>query len=119
MSGGSSSPGLDLRGDAADRVHDLRAPAVAQRHDQRQPVVLRQGGDGFLQVLLHGLRQPVDLADDLQPDVVLVQLRRLALEVVHQVLHQRVHLVLGPVPVLDRERVEREILDPQLAGGRG
>ena len=84
---------------------------------ERQPVVLRERRDGLLQVLLHGLRQPVDLADDLQPHVVLVQLRRLGLEIVDEIFHQRVHLVLGPVPVLDRKRVEREILDAQFARG--
>ena len=32
-------------------------------------------------------------------------------------LHQRVHLILGPIPVLHREGVERQVLDPQLARG--
>src|SRR5215469_1723711 len=34
-----------------------------------------------------------------------------------EVFHQRVHLVLGPVPVLDGKRVESQVLDSKLAGG--
>jgi hypothetical protein len=32
------------------------------------------------------------------------------------ILHQRIHFILGPIPVLDRKGVEREILDAKFAG---
>ena len=117
MSGGSSWPRLHFLGNAAHGVHDFNAAAVAQRHDERQPVVFGKRRDGFLQMLLHVFRQAVDLADDFEPHVVLVQLRRLGFEVMDEIFHQRVHLVLGPVPVLGRKGVEREIFDAQFARG--
>ena len=68
-------------------------------------------------MFLHVFRQAVNLPDDLQPHVVLVQLRRLGLEVMDEIFHQRIHLVLGPVPVLGGKGVEREIFDAEFAGG--
>ena len=106
---------LHLLADAADGIHDFNPAAVAQRHHQRQAVVLGKRRDGFLEMLLHIFRQPVNLADDFEVDIALVQLRRFGLEVVDEIFHQRVHLVLGPVPILGGKRVEREILDAELA----
>ena len=99
--------------DAPDGIHDFNPAAVAQRHDQRQAIVSGKRRDGFFEMLLHVLRQAVNLADHFEVDVVLVQFRRLGLEIVDEIFHQRIHLVLGPVPVLGGKGVEREILDAE------
>ena len=81
------------------------------------PLFLDRVAMDFLKVFLDRFGQAVDLADDLQVDVVFVELRGLGLEVMHQVLHQGIHLFLGPIPILDGKGIEREILDAQFAGG--
>ena len=57
----------------------------------------------------------MNLSDDFKPDIILVEIFRLGLEIMNEILHQRVDFILGPVPVLDRKRVEGEILDADLA----
>ena len=52
-------------------------------------------------------------ADDVEPNVVLVQRVELEPDVALQQHHQRVDLGPGTLPVLDGERVEREDPDPQ------
>ena len=66
-------------------------------------------------MLLHIVRQAMDLADDFEPDIVFVQVFRLGLEIVDEIFHQRVHLVFRPIPILRGKRVEREILDAEFA----
>jgi hypothetical protein len=34
-----------------------------------------------------------------------------------EVFHQCIHLILRPIPILDRKGVKREVLDSQLTGG--
>ncbi len=68
-------------------------------------------------MLLHVFRQAMNLADDFQPHIVFVQLLRLGLEIVDEIFHQRVHLVLRTVPILGGKRVKREIFDAEFAGG--
>ena len=106
---------LGLFGNAPHGVHDFNAAAVAQRHDQRQAVVFGKGRDGFLEMFLHVFRQAVNLPDDFQPHVVFVQLRRFGLEIVDEIFHQRIHFVLGAVPILGGKSVEREIFDAEFA----
>jgi len=50
-------------------------------------------------MFLHVFRQTPNLADDIQAHVVLIEVRRFGFEIMDQVFHQRVHFVLGPVPV--------------------
>ena len=68
-------------------------------------------------MLLDHLRQTIGLADDFQADVVLVQLRGFALEIMDEIFHQRIHFVLWPVPVLDGKGIKREVFDAEFAGG--
>ena len=115
MSAGFKLAALHLLGDAPDGIHDFNPAAVAQRHDERQAVVLGKRRDGFLEMLLHVFRQALNLADDFEPHIVFVQLRRLGFEIVDEIFHQRVHLILGAVPVLGGKGVKREILDAEFA----
>src|ERR1035437_8676840 len=78
---------LHFLADSADGIHDFNAAAVAQRHDQRQAIVLGKCRDGFLEMLLHVFRQAINLANDFEADVVLVQLRRLGLEIMDEIFH--------------------------------
>jgi hypothetical protein len=71
----------------------------------------------FFQLLLDEFGQAVNLADGVQADVVPVQFPDLPLEESGQVLHQRIHFVLGAVPVLDGKGVERQVFDARLARG--
>jgi hypothetical protein len=57
---------------------------------------------------------PRHVADHAQPDAVLVQLRDLLLERAEKELHQDVHFVGGPAPVLAGEREQRQVLDAAL-----
>ena len=108
--------GLDFLGQAADGVHNFDATAIAQRHHQGQAVVLGENGDGFFEVVLHHVGQPPDLADDFQPHVVFVQLGRFGFQVMDEIFHQRVHLLLRPVPIFGGKGVEGQVFDAQLAG---
>ena len=40
---------------------------------------------------------------------------RFGFEIVNEIFHQRVHFIFGPVPVLGRKSVEREIFDADFA----
>ena len=115
--GGLELPLLCLFSNAPDCIHDFNAAAVAQRHDERKTAVFGKGCDGFFEMFLHIFRQPMNLSDNFQPDVVFVQLRRFGFEIVDEIFHQRVHFVLGAIPVFRRERVKREILDAEFTGG--
>src|SRR5580658_1325207 len=101
-------PFLDLLRHAADGLDYFCAGAVTERQNQSESVVLGQGGFGLGQLLLHEFRQAVNLADGVQPDVASVQFPDLALEKSGQVFHQRVHFLLGTVPILDGKGVERQ-----------
>ena len=56
-----------------------------------------------------------EVADRLQADAVVHDLRPLVDEVVVEELHQRVHLIRRALPVLRRERVQRERAEADLA----
>src|SRR6266403_771559 len=68
-------------------------------------------------MLLDRLGQTVGLADDFQPDIVLIQLRGFALEIMDEIFHQGIYFVLWTVPVLDRKSIERQVFDAEFAGG--
>ena len=112
---GFEFPLLHLGRDGADGLDDLRAPAIAEREREREAAVLGKGLLRLHQLRLHRFGQSVNLPDGVETDVVLVQLPDLILEIAGEVLHQRIDLVLGAVPVLDGEGVEGEILDTRLA----
>jgi hypothetical protein len=62
-------------------------------------------------------RQAIEIADGVEPDLVVHDLGALVVEIVAQELHEPAHLVGGAGPVLRRERVERDGLEAELAGG--
>src|SRR5213080_843743 len=68
-------------------------------------------------MLLDYLRQAIGLADDFQADIVLVQLRGFALEIMDEIFHQRIHFILWPVPVLDGKGIERVVFDSEFRSG--
>ena len=106
---------LYLGRNAAHGFDNFGPSAIAEREDQGQPVVMGQGRAGFLKLLLHKLRQAVNLAHHFQLHVVTIQFGDFTFKVTRQILHQHVHFFLGPVPIFDREGVQREIFDVDLA----
>ncbi|SPE56269.1 hypothetical protein SBV1_2320021 [Verrucomicrobia bacterium] len=106
----------DLLSEAAHGVHNFGASPIAERHDQSEPIIFSERGDGLLEMLLDEFGQPVNLADDFEPDIVFVQLGGLGLEIMDQVLHEGIDLVFRPVPVFDGKGVKGKVLDGQLAG---
>ena len=103
----------------ASHGDDLLAPAVAQGEGQDHLGVLGAVAPQFLQRVAHAGRQPVQLADGVQPDPVVHDLGPLALQVVAQQVHQPAHLVRRALPVLRGEGVQRERRQAQLARGAG
>jgi len=59
--------------------------------------------------------QALDITDRVEPDRVVEDLRALADQVIAEQLHQPGDLVDRALPVLRRERVQRQRLDPELA----
>src|SRR5258706_16221691 len=92
-------------------VDDLRAPTVVQRDIEAHARVARGPVDADLQLALHVGRQLVGAADHLELDVVLVERAELEPDVPLQQHHQCVDFRARPLPVLHRERVERQHLD--------
>jgi hypothetical protein len=75
--------------------------------------VAAQGVEG----LADHRRQAIEVADRVQPDLVVHDLGPLVAQVVAQQLHQALDLVGRPRPVLRREGVEGDGLDAELPGG--
>src|SRR5436309_7832993 len=102
---------------AARRVHDFGAAAVVQRDVEQHPGVGRRLPDAELEFVLHVGRKLLGAADDAKRDVVLEQRAELEADVSLEQRHQRVDFGTRPLPVLDRERVQREDVDPKAGGG--
>ena len=102
-----------LARDGGDRL----APAVGQRQAQRHAAVAGRIAHQRVQRLLRERGQPVHLADGDEADVVVHDLVALFDDVVAQKLHQRRDLLDGALPVLRRERVQRQRPQAHLARG--
>lgn len=68
-------------------------------------------------MLLHVFREAINLADHFQANVVFVQLRSLAFQIVDEIFHQRIHFILGSIPILRRKRVKRQVFDAEFSCG--
>src|SRR5262245_26860298 len=105
-----SDPGGD---EPSGGLDDLGAAAVVERDVEQHAAVLRGLLLGRLQLAADiGGELPL-AADDVETDVVLQQGVQLEPQVALEQRHQRRHLGHGALPVLDREGVEREHLDPE------
>src|SRR5262245_34015057 len=110
---GIEPPRGDILRDAARGVGELRPSAVAEREAQRHAAVpgrellcLTQRGERLLGKFVHA-------ADRGEADRVLVDLAALVDRELPQQAHEVAHLLARPLPVLDRERVERQLLDAE------
>src|SRR5579871_4171261 len=100
-------------GDRTDRAHDVVAPAVAHGERDGHARVVARRRDRLAQRSAHRRGQPAQVADREQADVMLHHLAELALQVAAQQRHEAVDLARRAVPVLAREREQREVLDAQ------
>jgi len=93
----------------------LRAAAVARREREDHVGIARAVATQLFERVADARRQPIELADGVQPDAVVHDLGTLAMEVVAQQVHQAAHFIGRPLPVLRRERVQGERRQPELA----
>src|SRR6188474_1680886 len=112
----SGSPGATL-GDLPSGMHDLLAPAVREREREHHASVLRRRSLELLQDVADVPGEPLELAQSDQTDAVVEDLAALRQEELVQQPHQDVDLTARARPVLRRERVQREGLDPEAPGG--
>ena len=98
-------------------INDLLTSAIAQGQDQGESRVLGSQLNGPVQLRLTALRQIMQTADGLQPDVLLLHLRRLLAEKQLQQFHQRIHLALRPLPVLRGKSIQGQKLHTQITTG--
>ena len=114
---GREPPRDDVVGERAARVHDLRAPAVVQGDVERHAAARGGRGQSLGQLLLDRRVELVHPPDDAEPDVVLEQVRELAVQVLLQERHERDDLEPRPLPVLDREGIERQSVELETSAG--
>jgi hypothetical protein len=95
------------------------AAAVGQREGQGHAAVVSRVAAQGVEGLADHRRQAIEVADRVQPDLVVHDLGPLVAQVVAQQLHQALDLVGRPRPVLRREGVEGDGLDAELPGGAG
>ena len=113
----SMSSASHLARDAAPRqlprgASDVPAPAVRDGDDQRHARDCRRCSvSGCLHALAQRRRQLLQVADEAQADAVLVQLVDFVVERLEEAAHQHRDLFLRPLPVLAREREQRQHLD--------
>jgi hypothetical protein len=94
--------------------HELGASSVVERDPEVQAIELLRGRLELRHLLLQLGRNPVAAAEEPRAHALLREVRQLAVDgLVHQ-LHDRLHLVGRSRPVLGRERVHRERLDPEV-----
>src|SRR6185312_1962375 len=101
---------------ARRRVEDLRAPAVVEGHEQGDPRVLPRHLFGPLHLLDERGGDALAAADEAHPHALLVELGRLLRDPFGEHRHQPRDLGGRPRPVLGRERVDGQLLDPELGG---
>src|SRR6476646_6894948 len=98
-------------------VDDLGAAAVAQRDVELHAGVRPRALLGSVELAADVGLQPIGLADDVKSNVVLEQCLELGAEVVLEQPHERRDLGVGPLPVLDGKRVQRQYARTQTRGG--
>ena len=106
---------IGVSGKGSSGVDDLRPAAVVERDEQRDPRVAAGqllGPRHPLDQLLRDRRLPA--SDEAHADALVVQLGRLLVDPPGEHGHQRGDLVGRPVPVLGRERVDGQFLDPEV-----
>src|SRR5215212_873100 len=96
-------------------VHDLRAPTVVERDINVQAVVHRGEILGLLHGFEHRGRQMLPSSQETEPGPTLVQLGHLLAGRLEEELHERLYLPLRTRPVLGREGIEGQRLDPGVA----
>ena len=112
---GIEPAGGRLAGDLAHRVDQLGPAAVVEREREREPAVARGQRLGLLDAAQHPARHPPGApADEPHPHALAVQLVAARDEQPLVEVHQEAHLVERPAPVLGRERVHRQPLEPDL-----
>ena len=114
---GVSRPGSDVVGERAAGVDDLRAAAVVQRDVERHAAAGRGRREALRELLLNRCVELVHPADDAEPDVVLQEVRELAVQVLLQKRHERDDLEPRALPVLDGEGVERQRVELEPRAG--
>ncbi|MNV41238.1 hypothetical protein D3C71_1328680 [compost metagenome] len=96
----------------AGGLKNVPTPTVVGGNRQMQAVVVRgaclRGHDQLLQAGFEGAQ----VADDMQPHALLVQLADLALQRLHEQAHQQRDLFGGPAPVLGTEGKQRQVAHP-------
>src|SRR5438067_2563511 len=113
---GSQLAGPHAAGQRAEGVEQLVAAAVVEGHQQGEAAVGARLVDDVVDPAPHRQRHAVVAPDHAQAHVALHQLRQLTVDRLLQQPHQRRDLVLGPAPVLRRERVERQVAQPDGVG---
>ena len=110
-----TSSGVDaLPHQLLHRVHELRAAPVVERDPEEERVVFRGLVLERRHLALQVLRDPIAAPDEARTDALAREVRELAVDRLVQELEERLHLVGGPRPVLGRECVHRERLDPEV-----
>src|SRR5439155_18211191 len=104
-------------GDAPRRLDELGPPAVVERDPEADAAVQLGAVLHRLHPRAQRLGCTVATADEAHADALLGEVGQLALDRFTEDLHQRVHLVLRPRPVLGRERVDDDVADAELDSG--
>ena len=113
---GGQLAGPHAAGQRAEGVEQLVAAAVVEGHQQGEAAVGARLVDDVVDPAPHRQRHAVAAPDHAQAYVALHQLRQLTVDRLLQQPHQRRDLVFRPAPVLRRERVERQVAQPDGIG---
>src|SRR6266540_5206592 len=95
------------------RLDDLGPAPVVEGDVERKAAIVAGQVDGVQDSLLQLRWKPIERADVPQPNAVGVKLSRLAVDHLAENLHQARDLVVRAAPVLGRESVQRQDLDPE------
>jgi hypothetical protein len=98
-------------------VDYLGSSPVVEGHVENQPVVVLGQLDGVHHSGAEVLRESLQLPDVAQLHASFMQIPDLALENLLQDPHQALHFFARPEPILGRERIDGDDLDPKLAAG--
>src|SRR5918994_2881235 len=96
--------------------HELGAAAVVERNPELQAVEMLRGRLQSCHLLPQLGRDAVAAAEEARTYALPREVGELAIDGLVHPLHDRLDLVCRPCPVLGRERVHREGLDPQIDG---
>ncbi len=98
------------------RVKQLAAAAVVEGDVERHPGVGCGERLGLLDTAHELLRYAVTTPDEAHACPAFVHVGHLRIYHLHEQVHERGHLVGGPVPVLGGERVHRDLADAEVEG---